>query len=110
MKLNKNYICALIYEAFGSLGALCLLIWYSMSAFHERHLHPYAYPFSICSGMISFFICMIAFMRNIISFSEVQKKVKTLLIEFSVTVGSFIVFGITWCFIWDWISKLISEF
>jgi len=53
---------------------------------------------------------MIAFMRNIISFSEVQKKVKTLLIEFSVTVGSFIVFGITWCFIWDWISKLISEF
>lgn len=53
------------YGTFGALGFFCLINWYVMAAFHERHIYPNLYPFCIIFGIISLLSCIGALCGNI---------------------------------------------
>lgn len=53
------------YGVFGALGFFCLINWYTMAVFHERHRYPNLYSFCIIMGIISLIFCIGALCGNI---------------------------------------------
>lgn len=53
------------YGVFGALGFFCLINWYTMTVFHERHRYPNLYPFCIVFGSYSLIYCIGALCGNI---------------------------------------------
>ena len=57
----KTSLLSLGLSATGAVGLYCFMNWFAMAAFHERHLHPIAYPFYVSVGLISLcaFLCIL---------------------------------------------------
>lgn len=57
----KTSLLALGLSATGAVGLYCFMNWFAMAIFHERYLHPIAYPFYVSVGLISLcvFLCLL---------------------------------------------------
>lgn len=105
--MKKEYLVALIYSIFGSLGFYCIFNWYCIIAFNEISKHPYLYPFSIIVGLISIIICIINLIINVIMLkNNKDNRVKTILNEIIVILITCIPFLILWSYFLKFISNL----
>ena len=78
-KLDKNYLCSVIYGIFGSLGVICFINFVMMTAIDfKRENYPYSYPFCIMGGFLSLIICIATFCANINFLSDTERKSKAI--------------------------------
>lgn len=103
-KLNKNYLCAVGYGVFGSLGFYCYIIAAANSI--SGGVHPYSDPFCRAAGMISLIFCLVLFVLNFHLFLKEKRKGKTFFYEMLITSSGFI--GGT--VLWTLGERLVSKF
>ena len=108
-KLDKNYLCSIIYGIFGSLGFICLVNFVMMTAIDfKSENHPYSYPFCIIAGFLSLIICIAAFCANINFLSDTERKAKTILKEFAFALIIFIACIFLWNGLWSAVSGFLK--
>ncbi len=105
-KINKNYICAIVYGLFGSLGFICFIFCLGMAAFNDSHKYPYLTPFSISAGLFSAIACISAFAYNIQFLSKEKNKLKTIFKEIIIIIPVFILFIYIWGYLIEFIGNL----
>lgn len=99
-------IYPLIYGIFGSLGFLCYASAFCIWDYKPSE-HPYGYPFCITVGIVSLIVCLVVFCFDIVAFINEERKLRRILIEFLITVGSFFGFIFIWSVLWSGTSEVI---
>ena len=58
IRFIKKYFPSIVCGFFGSLGFRCLMYLMIILSFHETDKHPFGYPISLITGLISLGICI----------------------------------------------------
>lgn len=103
-KLNKNYLCAVMYGIFGSLFFVCFIIAVANGIGGN---HPYSEPFSHIAGIISVIVCLTVFCCNINMLSKEKRKGKIIFYELLIICMTFLFGIILWKFAEIGVSKFL---
>lgn len=105
--MKKEYLVALVYSIFGSLGFYCIFSWYCITAFNEIGKYPYLYPFSIIMGLICIIVCIINLIINVMILKNNKNSIIiTLLNEIVIVLITYIPFLILWEYFLNFIGHL----